>query len=270
MFKKNSLNLVYQLAPIVMCKDPFTQGCDLRATFERLEKWWGRSVVVQTQKVLFLCNCCSTTLVPSLNDKSCCSGATGCAKEAEWRQNHCEGGWRVAVVAEWRHSGRHCDRSMDAISRPKEAQWWYKEGRRVAQIDTQCSQQYVFFTGRPMADHCASILPPRRWVCLPPASFERPTSSATFVRLFWTCSKPHGDHGVHGDVWTSCVPPLNDPRQPFCLLSALNGDLGTFVVAQWRQKGRSRCKGGITHETTSDLSLGYQSPTWKCSCYVIY
>ena len=31
-----------------------------------------------------------------------------------------------------------------------------------------------------------------------------------FVRLFWTCSKLHGDHGVHGDVWTSYVPPLND------------------------------------------------------------
>ena len=191
-------------------KAPFTQGCDLRATFERPEKWSRHSVVAQTQKVLFLCNCCSTTLVPSLNDQSCCSGATGRAKEAEWRQNHCQGGWRVAVVAEWRHSGRHCDRSMDAIGRPKEAQWWYKEGRSVAQIDTQCSQQYVFFTGWPMADHCAAILPPRRCVCLPPASFERPTSSATFVRLFWTCSKLHSDHGVHGDVWTSWVPPLND------------------------------------------------------------
>ena len=71
---------------------PFTQGCDLRATFERPEKWPGRSVVAQTQKVLFLCNCCSTTLVPSLNDQVCCSGATGRAKEAEWRQDHCQGG----------------------------------------------------------------------------------------------------------------------------------------------------------------------------------
>ena len=91
------------------------------------------------------------------------------------------------MVAEWRHSGRHCDRSMDAISRPKEAQWWYKEGRRVAQIDTQCSQQYVFFTGRPMADHCASILPPRRWVCLPPASFERPVSDRPPRRPLCDC-----------------------------------------------------------------------------------
>ena len=103
------------------------------------KKWLGRSVVAWTQKVLFLCNCCSTTLVPSLNDQSCCSGSTGRAKKAEWRQNHRHGGSSGSSVVEWRHSGRHSDRSMDVIGRPKEAQWWYKEGRRVAQTDTQCS-----------------------------------------------------------------------------------------------------------------------------------
>ena len=89
-------------------------------------------------------------------------------------QRRQSGGRTIAKVAEelpWSPNGSHCDRSMDAIGRPKEAQWWYKEGRSVAQIDTQCSQQYVFFTGRPMADHCASILPPWQCVCLPPASF---------------------------------------------------------------------------------------------------
>ena len=35
-------------------KAPFTQGCDLRATFERPEKLSEHSVVGQTQKVLFL------------------------------------------------------------------------------------------------------------------------------------------------------------------------------------------------------------------------
>ena len=141
-------------------------------------------MVAVTQKVMFLCNCCSTTLVPSLNDQSCCCGTTGRAKKAEWRQNHCHGGSSVAVVAEWRHSGRHSDRSMDAIGRPKEAQWWYKEGRRVAQIDTQCSH---FFTGRPMANHCASILRPRRCVCLHPASFERPVSDQPPRRPLCDC-----------------------------------------------------------------------------------
>ena len=158
------------VSPYGITKAPFTQGCDLRATLERPEKWSGRSVVAQTQNVLFLCNCCSTTLVPSLNDQSCCNGATGRAKEAEWRQNHCQGGWRVAVVAEWRHSGRHCDRSMEAVGRPKEAQWWYKEGRSVARIDTQCSQHTYFLRGdqwpatvHPFCHHgdvCAFLLPP--------------------------------------------------------------------------------------------------------------
>ena len=73
----------------------------------------------------------------------------------------------------------------------------------------------------------------RRCVYLPPASLERPTSSATFVRLFLTCSKPHGDHGSHGVVWTSSVPPLND-----------QGNLSAFAVPStatwpilWSHKG---------------------------------
>ena len=167
-------------------------------------------MVAQTQKVLFLCNCCSTTPVPSLNDQSCFSGATGRTKEAEWRQNHCQGGWRVVVVVEWRHSGHHCDRSMDAIGRPKEAQWWYKEGRSVAQIDTQCSQQYVFFygatKGRPLCIHSATTAMCVPSPCLLWATCERPTSSATFVRLFWTGSKLLGVHGVQGNRSASFLP----------------------------------------------------------------
>ena len=155
-------------------------------------------------------NCCSTTPVHSLNDQNCCSGTTGRAKKAEWRQNNCHGGSSVAVVAEWGHSGRHSNRSMDAIGRPKEAQWWYKGGRRVAQIDTQCSHFYWATNGRPLCIHSATTAMCVPSSCLLWATCERPTSSATFVRLFWTCSKLPGDHGVHGDVWTSYVPPLND------------------------------------------------------------
>ena len=224
------------LPEAMMTKAPFTQGCYLCATFERPENWPGRSVVAQTQKILFLCNCCSTTLVCSLNDRKCCSGRTGHAKEVEWRQNHCHGGSRVAVVAEWRHSGRHSDRSMDAIGRPNEAQWWYKGGRNIAQIDTQCLQQYAFFYGATNGDPCASILRPRRCVCLPPASFERPTSSASFVRLFWTWSKLHGDHCVHGKVWTSSLPPLNDQGN---LSASFVPSTETWLVL-WSHKGGTK------------------------------
>ena len=86
------------------------------------------------------------------------------------------GGSRVAVVAEWRHSGRHSDRSMDAIGRPKEAQWWYKGGRSIAQIGNNVYNCTNYVTGRPMADPYESILRPQQCACLPPASFEQPVS----------------------------------------------------------------------------------------------
>ena len=130
------------------------------------KKWLGHSMVAKTQKVMFLCNCYSTTLVPSLNHQHWCSGTTGRAKEAEWRQNHGHGGLRVAVVAEWRRRGRHSDRSMDAIGRPKQAQWWYKEGRSIAQIDTPCLDQYAFsyevINCRPLCKHSAVMA-----ICVP-------------------------------------------------------------------------------------------------------
>ena len=203
-----------------------------------------RSVVAQTQKVLFLCNYYSKTPVPSLNDPSCCRGTTGRTKEAEWRQNHCQGGSRVAVVAEWKHRGRHSDRSMDAIGRPKEAHWWYKEGRSVAQIDAQCSQQYAFFMVRPMTDHRASIQRPQRCVCLPPASFERPVSDRPPRR-------PLCDYFEHAQNLTAAMTsmtmskrPVYHPwttkaifRPPFCLQRRP----GQFYGRTREAQGRSPC-----------------------------
>ena len=61
--------------------------------------------------------------------------------------------------------------SMDAIGWLKEAQWWYKWGRSIAQIHTQCMQQYAFLLRgdqwltpvHPFCDHgnvCAFLLSP--------------------------------------------------------------------------------------------------------------
>ena len=69
---------------------------------------------------------------------------------------------------------------------------------------------YWATNGRPLCIHSATTAICVPSSCLLWATCERPTSSATFVWLFWTCSKLHGDHGVPGDVWTSYVPPLND------------------------------------------------------------
>ena len=202
-------------------------------------------MVAGTQKVLFLCNCCSTTLVPSSNDQSCCSGTTGCAKKTEWRQNHCHGGSSAAVVAEWRHSSHHSDRSMDAIGRPKEAQWWYKEGRPVAQIDTQCSHFLLGdqwpTTVHPFWDHgnvCAFILPPLSGLW---ATDRLGDLCATVLNMLKTSRQPWRPWQCLNVLCAT----LERPRQPFGLPSAFNGDLARFVVTQGRHKGRSPCVKGV-------------------------
>ena len=210
-------------------------------------------MVAGTQKVLFLCNCCSTTLVPSLNDQSCCSGTTaGRAKKAEWRQNHCHGGSSVAVVAEWRHSGRHSDRSMDAIGRPKEAQLWYKEGRRVAQIDTQCSH---FLLGdqwptivHPLCDHgdvCAFILPP--------LSDLRATDllddlCATVLNMLKTSRRPWRPWRCLNVLCAT----LERPRQPYQFCGR----------TREAQRSQPLCRGGITHWGYVFLALTHRIRYW--------
>ena len=174
--------------------------------------------------------------MPSLNDQSCFGGTTGRAKEAEWRQNHCQGGSRFAVIVEWRHRGRHSDRSIDAIG-PKEAEWWYKEGRSFAEINTQCSQQYAFLRGdqwpttvHPFSDHgdvCAFLLPPLSDIW---ATDLLGDLCATFFNMLKTSRRPWRPWRCLNVLCTT----LERPRQPFCLRSAFNGDLVSFVVAQGR------------------------------------
>ena len=139
-------------------------------------------MVAQTQKVLFLCNCCSTTLVPSLNDQVCCNGTPGRAKEAEWRQNR-----TIAKVAEglpWSPNG-------GTVVATAIAQWTLSVGQRRHTGGTREAEALLKFihnvhnityfygatNGRPLCIHsvCAFLL---RATC------ERPTSSPTFVRLF--------------------------------------------------------------------------------------
>ena len=130
------------------------------------EKWSGRSVVVPTQKVLFLCDCCSTTLVPSLNQKNCYSIVA--QQVTEWRQNHYHSGSRVTVVDEWRHIGRHSDRSMDAIGRPNDS--GRKEAETSLKLIHNVYNSTYFLQGdqwptpvHPFwdwGDICAFLLPP--------------------------------------------------------------------------------------------------------------
>ena len=47
---------------------------------------------------------------------------------------------------------------------------------------------------------------------------------------------------------------LERPRQPFCLPSAFNGDLDSFVVARGRHRGRSPCVKGVLGKYTGILN----------------
>ena len=157
----------------------------------------------------------------------------------------CRGRWMEAQCSpQWSLNGRH---------------WSAKGGTMVVQGRQTCRSNwytmFAFFTERPMADHCASILRPRRCVCLHPASFERPTSSVTFLRLFGTCSKLHGDHGVHGHVWTSCVPTLND--QGNCSASLLPWT-ATWPVL-WSHKGGTK--------VAAPVQRGYYVIFWRICPY---
>ena len=164
-------------------------------------------MVAGTQKVLFLCNCCSTTLVPSLNDQSCCSGTTGRAKKAEWRQNHCI----VAQVLPWSLNGGTVVATVIAQWTPLVGQRRHNGGTKKADVSLKLIHNVRIFywatNGRPLCTHSATTAMCVPSSCLLWVTCEPSTSSATFVRLFWTCSKLHGDHG---DVWTCYVPPLKD------------------------------------------------------------
>ena len=121
--------------------------------------------------------------------------------EAEWRQKHCHGGLRVAVVTKWRHSGCHSHRPMPAIGHPEEA-----EGRQKHCPDwrirfaTECIY-YMLTIGRPLYIQSANMAVRLPAFCLIWAS----NFSATLVELFWTHSKLYCDHDIHGDVCTSSV-----------------------------------------------------------------
>ena len=153
------------------------------------------------------------------------SGGKTIAMVAEGLQWSLNGGTVVAtVIAQWtllvgqrRHNG--VTRKADALLK----------------LMHNVNNRRIFYgatNGRPLCIHSATMA-----MCVPPscllwATRERPTSSATFVRLFWTCSKLHG---VHGAVWTSCVPPLNDQgnRSASCLPST-----ATWSVLWWHNGGR--------------------------------
>ena len=137
--------------------------------------------------------------------------------------------------------------AMIALWTPLDAKRRHNDGKKGAETSLKLI---------PLCIHSATTTMRVPSFCLFWPICGRPTSSATFVRLFWTCSKLHSDHGVHGEVWTSSVPPWNDQGK----LSA------SFVpsTVTWPVFGRTReaqscspCVRGYYIETRSS---GFRQP----------
>ena len=212
-------------------------------------------MVAGTQNVLFLCNCCSTTIVPSFSDQSCCRDITGRAKKAEWRQKPwwlkcCGGRWMEAQWSpQWSLNGRH---------------WSAKGGTMVVQgRQTGRSNWYtmfVFFTGRPMADLCASILRPRRCVYLHPAPFGRPVSDRPPRRPLCDCFEHAQNFTATMASMAMSERPMCHPwttkatvRPPFCLQRRPGQFCGRTREAQ---RSQPLCKGGISSCRIPILKIG--------------
>ena len=122
----------------------------------------------------------------------------------------------VAQVLPWSLNGGTVVDTVITQWTPLVGQRRHNGGTRKADMSLKLIHNVRIFhwatNGRPLCIHSATTAMCVPSSCLLWATCERPTPSGTFVRLFWTCSKLHGDHGVHvhGNVWTSYVPPLND------------------------------------------------------------
>ena len=133
---------------------------------------------------------------------------------------------------------------------------WSLNGGTVVQGRQTCRSNwytmFAFLTGRPMADHCASILRPRRCVCLYPASFERPVSDRPPRRPLCDCFE-------HAQNFTATMASMAMPERPvyhpwttkatvlppFCLQRRPGQFCGRTREAQ---RPQPLCKGGITKQ----------------------
>ena len=161
--------------------------------------------MTKSPKPRILCNCHIMTLVPSWTTKT-----DVVAQQVAQRRN--SGGRTIGMVAQGLY------RSPNG-------------GRVVATVIAQ----WTLLVGQMRHNGCTRKAGARRpnWYTL------------TFVPLFWTCSKLHGDHVVHGDVWTFFIPPLNDQCNLWALC-VFSGNLASFVVAQGRHTcHRPRVKGAL-------------------------
>ena len=137
---------------------------------------------------------------------------------------------------QWPFNGRH---------------WSAKGGTIVVQGRQTCHSNWytmlAFFTGRPMADHCASILRPRRCVCLHLASFERHVSDRPPRRPLCDCFE-------HAQNFTATMASMAMSERPMCQSWTTKVTVRPPFCLQWRpgqvcgrtreaQRSQPLCKG---------------------------
>ena len=198
--------------------------------------------------------------MPSLNHQNCCRGTPGCSK----RQN---GNRAIAMMVQGLH-GRWMEVqwslqwSLNGRYWPKEAHWRYRGGRGIAQIERNVYSSTHFYgatIGLPLCIHFATMALRVPTPCLVWATCAQLSSSVTFVWLFWRSSKLNGNYGVHGEVWTSCAPPLNDQGK---LSAPVVHPMPTSPVydrTKEAQRSQCLCKVGINKILLSDLCCWTQN-----------
>ena len=150
----------------------------------------------------------------------------------------------VPQVLSWSLNGGTVVATVIAQWTPWVGQKRHNGGTRKA--DVSLKLMFAFFTGRQMADHCASILRPRWCVCLHPAFFERPVSDRPPRRPLCDCFE-------HAQNFTASMAmserPMCHPwttkatvRPPFCLQWRPGQFCGRTREAQ---RSQPLCKGGI-------------------------
>ena len=171
------------------------------------------------------------------------SGGRTIAKVAEGLPWSPDGGTVVAtVIAQWtrlvgqrRHNGgtRKAEALLKLIHNVNNSTYFLRGDQWPTTVHPFCHH----------GDVCAFLLPPSSdlW-----ATDLLGDLCATVLNMLKTSRRPWRCLNV------LCTT-IERPRQPFCLPSAFNGDLASFVVAQWRQKGRSSC--------------GTESPVWESTSW---
>ena len=167
------------------------------------------------------------------------SGGRTIAKVADglpWSPN---GGTVVAtVIAQWtllvgqrrhNHGGtRKAEALLKLIHNVHNSTYYLRDDQWPTTVHPFCHH----------GDVCAFLLPPLSdlWV-----TDLLGDLCATVLNMLKTLRRPWRPWRCLNALCTT----IERPRQLFCFLSAFNSDLASFVVAQWRQNGRSPCVKGV-------------------------